>query len=128
VSVQEMVGDGVEVIVGVSCDPQLGPVLLFGSGGVMVEVYNDVALRRCPITRNEAQAMIAEVRGVRLLQGFRGRPAADLEALADTLVRVSHFAMHMEGHLAELDINPLMVLPPGQAVKAVDALVVLGGT
>ena len=51
VSVQEMVGDGVEVIIGVSCDPQLGPVLLFGSGGVMVEVYNDVALRRCPITR-----------------------------------------------------------------------------
>src|SRR5439155_962082 len=60
VSVQEMVGAGVEVIIGVSCDPQLGPVLLFGSGGVMVEVYNDVALRRCPITRSEAQAMIAE--------------------------------------------------------------------
>ncbi len=127
VSVQEMVGDGVEVIIGVSCDPQLGPVLLFGSGGVMVEVYNDVALRRCPITRREAQAMIAEVKGARLLQGFRGRPAADLEALEDTLVRVSHLAMHMEGHLAELDINPLMVLPAGQGVKAVDALVVFRG-
>ncbi len=125
VSVQEMVGDGVEVIVGVSCDPQLGPVLLFGSGGVMVEVYNDVALRRCPITRREAQAMIAEVKGARLLRGFRGRPVADVEALADTLVRVSYLAMHMEGHLAELDINPLMVLPSGQGVKAVDALVVL---
>jgi hypothetical protein len=73
VSVQEMVGEGVEVIIDVNCDPQLGPVLLFGSGGVMVEVYNDVALRRCPITRAEAQAMIAEVKGVRLLQGFRGR-------------------------------------------------------
>jgi acetate---CoA ligase (ADP-forming) len=128
VSVQEMVGEGVEVIIGVSCDPQLGPVLLFGSGGVMVEVYNDVALRRCPITRPEAQAMIAEVKGVRLLQGFRGRPAADLEALADTLVRVSHLAIHLEGHLAELDINPLMVLPSGQGVKAVDALVVFRGT
>ncbi len=128
VSVQEMVGEGVEVIIGVSCDPQLGPVLLFGSGGVMVEVYNDVALRRCPITRSEAQAMIAEVKGARLLQGFRGRPAADLEALADTLVRVSHLAMHLEGHLAELDINPLMVLPSGQGVKAVDALVVFRGT
>jgi acetyltransferase len=128
VSVQEMVQGGVEVIVGVSCDPQLGPVLLFGSGGVMVEVYNDVALRRCPITRSEAQAMIAEVKGARLLQGFRGRPAADLEALADTLVRVSHLAMHIEGHLAELDINPLMVLPSGQGVKAVDALVVFRGT
>src|ERR1700743_3209287 len=100
VSVQQMVTDGVEVIIGVSYDPQLGPVLLFGSGGVMVEVYNDVALRRCPITRAEAQAMIAEVKGARLLQGFRGRPAADVEALADTLVRVSEFAVHMEGHLA----------------------------
>jgi acetyltransferase len=128
VSVQEMVGEGVEVIIGVSCDPQLGPVLLFGSGGVMVEVYNDVALRRCPITRSEAQAMIAEVKGARLLRGFRGRPAADLEALEDTLVRVSHLAMHLEGHLAELDINPLMVLPSGQGVKAVDALVVFRGT
>jgi acetyltransferase len=127
VSVQEMVGEGVEVIVGVSCDPQLGPVLLFGSGGVMVEVYDDVALRRCPITRAEARAMIAEVKGARLLQGFRGRPAADLAALADTLVRVSYLAMHLEGHLAELDINPLMVLPSGQGVKAVDALVVLRG-
>jgi len=128
VSVQEMVREGVEVIVGVSCDPQLGPVLLFGSGGVMVEVYNDVALRRCPITRSEAQAMIAEVKGARLLHGFRGRPAADLTALADTLVRVSHLAMHTQGHLAELDINPLMVLPRGQGVKAVDALVMLRGT
>jgi acyl-CoA synthetase (NDP forming) len=128
VSVQEMVGDGVEVIIGVNCDPQLGPVLLFGSGGIMVEVYNDVALRRCPITRSEAQAMIAEVKGARLLHGFRGRPAADLEALEDTLVRVSHLAMHLDGHLAELDINPLMVLPSGQGVKAADALVVLRGT
>ena len=64
----------------------------------------------------------------RLLQGFRGRPAADLEALEDTLVRVSHLAMHLEGHLAELDINPLMVLPSGQGVKALDALVVFRGT
>jgi acyl-CoA synthetase (NDP forming) len=128
VSVQEMVRDGVEVIIGVTCDPQLGPVLLFGSGGVMVEVYNDVALRRCPITRAEAQAMIAEVKGARLLRGFRGRPAADLAALAETLVRVSYLALHLEGHLAELDINPLMVLPSGQGVKAADALVVLRGT
>jgi len=128
VSVQEMVGDGVEVIVGVSCDPQLGPVLLVGSGGVMVEVYNDVALRRCPVTHAEARAMIAEVKGAKLLQGFRGRPPADLAALADILVRVSHLAMHMEGHLAELEINPLMVLPSGRGAKAVDALVVLRGT
>ncbi|HEY1934092.1 MAG TPA: acetate--CoA ligase family protein [Acetobacteraceae bacterium] len=128
VSVQEMVGDGVEVIIGVSCDPQLGPVLLFGSGGVMVEVFGDVALRRCPITRAEAREMIGEVKGARLLRGFRGRPAADVEALEDTLVRVSWLAVHMEGELVELDINPVMVLPVGRGVKAVDALVVLRGT
>ena len=128
VSVQEMVADGVEVIIGISCDPQLGPVLLFGSGGVMVEIYNDVALRRCPITRPEAQAMIGQVKGARLLHGFRGRPAADLAALADTLVRMSYLAMHLEGPLAELDINPLMVLPRGKGVKAVDALVLFRGT
>jgi acyl-CoA synthetase (NDP forming) len=68
---------------------------MFGSGGVMVEVYNDLALRRCPITRREAQTMIPEVKGARLLRGFRGRPAADLKALEDTRVRVSCLAMHM---------------------------------
>jgi hypothetical protein len=69
--------------------------------------------------------VIAEVKGARLLRGFRGRPAADLEALEDTLARASYLAIHLEGQLAELDINPLMVLPAGQGVKAVDALVVL---
>lgn len=124
VLVQEMVTDGVEVIVGVSYDAQLGPTLLFGSGGVMVEVYNDVALRRCPITPAEAGAMLSDVKGARVLQGFRGRPATDVEALVDTLVRVSHLAVHLEGRLAELDINPLLVLPAGRGVKAVDTLVV----
>jgi acetyltransferase len=124
VLVQEMLQDGVEVIVGIVYDDQLGPMLLFGTGGVFVEVYNDVALRHCPITRTEALAMVAAVKGARLLQGFRGRPAADIDALADTLVRVSHLAVHLEGTLAELDINPLLILPAGQGVKAVDALAV----
>jgi hypothetical protein len=103
-------------------------------GGLKIKNLIDEAARKaaarrhCPITRAEAQAMIAEVKGARLLRGFRGRPAADLEALEDTLVRVSYLAMHLEGHLAELDINPLMVLPSGQGVKAVDALVVFRGT
>ncbi len=123
--VQEMIAGGVEMIVGISYDPQLGPMLLFGSGGVMVEVFNDVTHRHCPITRAEAQEMIGEVKGSKLLQGFRGKPAADVEALADTLVRVSHLAVHLEGKLAELDINPLMVMPAGQGVKAADALMVL---
>ena len=86
--VQEMVSGGVETIVGVSYDAQLGPLLLFGTGGVMVEVYNDVALRLCPITRADALDMIDEVKGARLLRGFRGAPAADVDALADVLVIV----------------------------------------
>ena len=130
VLVQEMVSGGVEVIVGVSYDPQLGPTLLFGTGGVMVEVYKDVAMRHCPITPSEALEMIAEVKGAALLQGFRGKPACDVDALADVLVKVSHLAVNLDGQLAELDINPLLVLPKGkngQGVKAVDALIVLKG-
>jgi acyl-CoA synthetase (NDP forming) len=124
VLVQEMVAGGVEIIVGIFYDDQLGPMLLFGAGGVLVEVYDDVALRCCPITRAEALAMVSKVKGARLLKGFRGQPAADIDALADTLVQMSHLAVHLEGTLAELDINPLMVLPAGQGVRAVDALVV----
>jgi acetyltransferase len=127
VLVQEMVAGGVEVIVGVSYDDQLGPMMLFGTGGVLVEVYQDVALRCCPITRTEAFEMISEVKGMRLLQGFRGSAPADIEALADVLVNVSHLAVNLEGQLAELDINPLLVLPAGQGVKAVDALVIFQG-
>jgi acetyltransferase len=124
VLVQEMVTEGVEVIVGVSYDAQLGPTMLFGSGGVMVEVYNDVALCRCPITQAEARMMLSNVKGARVLHGFRGRPAADTEALTQALVHVSHLAVQLDGRLAELDINPLLVLPAGRGVKAVDALVV----
>jgi acetate---CoA ligase (ADP-forming) len=125
VLVQEMISGGVEVIVGVSYDAQLGAMLLFGSGGVTVEVYNDVALRHCPVSRAEALNMIAEVKGAKLLRGFRGQPPADIDALADMLVRISNMALHLEGRIAELDINPLMVLPAGKGGRAADALVVL---
>ncbi|HWI15392.1 MAG TPA: acetate--CoA ligase family protein [Burkholderiales bacterium] len=125
VLVQEMVEGGVEVIVGVKRDPQMGPMLLFGTGGVMVEIYNDVSLRHCPITRTEALAMIAEVKGARLLKGYRGKPACDIDALAGVLVSVSQMAVHLDDVLAELDINPLMVLPGGRGVKAADALLVV---
>jgi len=124
VLVQEMVSDAVEVIVGVSYDSQLGATILFGSGGVMVEVYNDVSLRLCPIDESDALEMIAEVKGARLLEGFRGQPAADIAALSETLVRVSQLGAQLEGSLAELDINPLMVLPTGQGVRAADAVAI----
>jgi acyl-CoA synthetase (NDP forming) len=122
VLVQEMVQGGVETIVGVTYDEQLGPTIMFGSGGVMVEVYQDVTLRRCPIGRSDALEMIAEVKGSKRLAGFRGSAPADVDALADTLVRISQMAVQLEGRLEELDINPLLVLPKGKGVKAVDAL------
>ena len=126
VLVQEMVSGGTEVIVGVSRDPHFGPVLLLGMGGVLVELYRDVALRVCPITREDAREMIAEVRGARVLEGYRGIPAGDVEALTDALMNVSTMAVHLRDSIRELDVNPLTVLPAGRGVKALDALAVLG--
>ena len=125
ITVQEMVEDAVEVIVGISYDSQLGATVLFGSGGVLVEVYNDIALRLCPLDNSDALEMISEVKGARLLEGFRGSAAADSNALVETLVRVSQLGDQLGGTLAELDINPLMVLPAGRGVKAADAVAVL---
>ena len=125
VLVQEMVTGGTEVIVGVTQDPQLGPVLLFGLGGVLVELMRDVALRICPVTRWDAEEMVDEVTGSRLLKGFRGRPACDMTALVDTLLKVSDLAVSLSDRVQEIEINPLAVLPEGQGVRALDALVTI---
>lgn len=125
VLVQEMVQGGIEVIVGLSHDPLFGPVLLFGMGGIQVELYQDVALRACPVADSDARDMVQDVRGARLLEGFRGQPAADVEALVHTLVRVSQLGVQCEREIRELDLNPLLVLPRGQGVRAADALIVL---
>ncbi len=125
VLVQEMVQGGIEVIVGLSQDPHFGPVLLFGMGGIFVELYQDTALRACPITQSEAREMLHEVKGARLLQGFRGQPAVDVEALIQLLVRVSELGIQCAQEIREMDLNPLLVLPNGQGVKAADALLVL---
>jgi acetate---CoA ligase (ADP-forming) len=125
VLVQEMVRGGIEAIVGLSRDPLFGPVLLFGMGGIFVELYQDVALRACPITQSDAREMLQEVKGARLLEGFRGYPAADVDALVHLLVRISHLGHQCEREIRELDLNPLLVLPRGQGVRAADALIVL---
>ncbi len=123
VLVQEMVPPGgVEVIVGVKSDPQFGPVVVFGLGGIFVEILKDVAMRVAPLTLAQAREMIGEIRGFGLLAGARGRPRADVEALAEVLVKVSEMALALSDELAELDINPLIVLPAGQGVKVADAL------
>lgn len=127
VLVQEMVpSTAVEVILGVLRDPEFGPVVVFGSGGILVELLKDSALRLPPLSREEALEMVRETRGAGLLQGFRGRPPADVDALADALVRLSQLAVDLGDVVRALDINPLMVLPQGQGVRAVDALVEVG--
>jgi acyl-CoA synthetase (NDP forming) len=126
--VQRMIGEGAtETIVGVSDDPQLGPVTMFGLGGVFVEIMRDVAFRVGRLSATEARGMLDDVRGAALLRGARGRQRADEEALVDVLCRVSHLAADLHGELAELDLNPLMVLPSGQGVMVVDALLVRRG-
>ncbi len=122
--IQEMIPrDAVEVILGVLQDPDFGPVVVFGSGGILVEFLEDFSLRLPPLSREEVLEMIHETRGVRLLQGFRGRSPADIDALADALVRLSQLAADLGDLIAALDINPLMVLPGEQGVRAVDVLV-----
>ena len=123
VLVQEMVKGGVEVILGVTNDPQFGPAVMFGLGGIFAEVLKDVAFRLVPITPSVARDMIGEIKGYPVLAGARGRAPADVEALADAIVRLSALAVDLEAELAELDINPLLVMECGKGVKAADALI-----
>jgi acetate---CoA ligase (ADP-forming) len=123
VLVQEMVRGAVEVIVGVQNDPSFGPALMFGLGGIHAEVMKDVTFRLAPVSGAEARAMLREIRAWPLLDGARGAAKADAEALADALERVSALAIDLREQLAELDINPLFVLPQGQGVRAGDALI-----
>ena len=126
VSVQQMVPAGVETIVGVKRDPQFGPVLMFGLGGIFAEVVKDVSLAVAPIGRKEAiDGLIRQIRGYPLLAGARGRDKADIDALADVLIKVSEMAFVLGPRLQELDINPLIVLPEGRGVGVADALVIL---
>jgi acyl-CoA synthetase (NDP forming) len=115
---------GVETVVGVHRDELFGPTVMFGMGGLFVEVYRDVTFRVPPFDRAEARRMVDEVRGAALLHGRRGRPAADVAALVDTILRVQRLAVDHADDLAELDVNPLLVLPRGAGVVALDALVV----
>ncbi|KKM10090.1 hypothetical protein SY88_15735 [Clostridiales bacterium PH28_bin88] len=122
--VQEMVGQGTEVIVGVNNDSPFGPVIMFGLGGIFVEVLKDVSRRIAPLSKADAEEMIAEIKGYPLLRGVRGRPPADRDALVDALLKVSRMAVELREDISELDINPLIVLPQGQGVRVADALLI----
>jgi acetate---CoA ligase (ADP-forming) subunit beta len=122
VSVQRMARKGVEVIVGMSKDPQFGPVLMFGLGGVLVELLKDVAFRIVPVAKYDAAEMIREIKGFPMLTGFRGSEPCDLAALENLIVSVSDF-VEKHPEVKELDLNPVFAYKDG--VMAVDARVVL---
>ena len=122
VSVQQMARPGIEVIVGVSTDPQFGPVVMFGLGGVLVEVLKDVSFRIIPIAPRDARQMIREIKGFPLLEGYRGQEPADLSALENLLLRVSDF-VEKHPEVSELDLNPVFAYK--DAALAVDARIVL---
>ena len=125
VLVQEMLGEGVEVIIGSTRDPVFGQVIMFGLGGVFVEALGDVSFRIAPLTRRDAREMIEEIRGYPVLQGIRGRGPADVEAIVDAILRVSRLVEDHRDEIEELDINPLRVFPTG--ARALDALVATRG-
>jgi acetate---CoA ligase (ADP-forming) len=120
VQVQEMISGGHEVLIGMTEDPNFGPLIVFGMGGVLVELLGDVAFRIHPLTDADARAMVLSIRTSRLLQGYRNLPVGDLEALEEALLRVSALITALP-EMIELDLNPVKVLPPGQGVRPVDA-------
>jgi acyl-CoA synthetase (NDP forming) len=124
VLVCQMVERGVEMVVGVTQDELFGPTVTVGLGGVLVEVLRDVAVRVPPFGEEQARSMLAELRGRALLEGVRGGPPVDVDALVEVVLRVQRMALELGGDLSELDINPLMVLPRGQGAVALDALAV----
>lgn len=123
--IEKMISGGVEVFVGVKKDPQFGPVMMMGLGGVHVEVMRDVSRRVLPVHPDDCVEMIREIKGSRLLAGYRGSKPADKDALADVLWKISNLAMDFKEEIAEIDLNPIMVLPEGEGCVVVDSLLVL---
>jgi acyl-CoA synthetase (NDP forming) len=122
VTVQKMVPPGTEVIVGTTKDPQFGPVIMFGLGGVFVEVLKDVSFRIVPVSRTDAREMIEEIKGFPLLQGYRGKEPADIRALTEMILKISQW-IEKADRIKELELNPVFAYKEGAV--AVDARVIL---
>jgi succinyl-CoA synthetase beta subunit len=124
VLVQPMAKPGREVILGINRDERWGPLLMVGLGGVLVEAIGDVALSPVPLDRDAALALLGRLKGAAVLGPYRGRPAADTDALAELMVRLSQFAFDHADDVAEIDLNPVIVHNNGDGVAAADALIV----
>ncbi|HIG43681.1 MAG TPA: acetyl-CoA synthetase [Gammaproteobacteria bacterium] len=122
VAVQNMAPAGTEVIVGMTTDPHFGPVIMFGLGGIMVEVLKDVSFRVVPLTERDAAQMIGEIKGSKMLDGVRGQPQSDKQALCKAILNVAEF-VQQHPEVQELDLNPMLVYADGAI--AVDARIVL---
>jgi acyl-CoA synthetase (NDP forming) len=128
VLVQPMAPRGQEVILGIKRDATFGPMLMVGLGGVLVELLQDVALAPVPLNQAQARDLVEGLQGTRLLQGYRGAPAADIDALAALMSQLSHFAAAHAEDIEEIDLNPVLVHARGQGVTVVDALIVRRGS
>ena len=122
--VQKMLPLGVEVILGVSYDPQFGPVLAFGAGGILVELLEEISLHLPPLTHSQARVLIQRTKVWPLLRGFRGNPTADIDSLVEMIVHLSQLAIEQTDGLQSLDLNPVIVLPEGRGAFVVDCRVV----
>ncbi len=125
VLVAPMLKPGKEIIVGVTKDPQFGHALMFGLGGIFVEILKDVTFRIIPIEEKDAWEMIKNIKGYPILTGARGEPPADLEAIVDIMLRVSRLVRELESYIKEMDLNPVFVYPRGEGAAVVDARIIL---
>jgi len=124
VLIQEMVPDGLEVIVGATRDNTFGPVLMFGLGGVFVEVLRDVSFRIAPLTSEDVESMIREIKSFKILEGYRGMPPRDLDAIKDIILKTSKLMMEIED-IQDMDLNPVMLYEKGKGAKIADARIIL---
>ncbi len=122
-----MIHGSEEIILGIKRDPSFGPVLMFGLGGIFVEVFKDVSFGVAPLSREEALYMIEQTRAYQILKGIRGRPARDIESIVDALQRLGQLALDFP-EIEELDINPLFVLDKGKGSVIGDARMILSKT
>jgi len=115
-----MISDGIELMVGATEDESFGPLIAFGLGGIHVEILGDVAFRINPLTDKDAEKMVKQIRGYRLLEGYRGHVPADVKAIEDLLLKVSRLVEEVH-EISELDLNPVFALPPGKGCLIADA-------